>query len=122
MYLWFSWACLIIRWSGAPTGGDRECRSTDGALHALIGPGANRACVNMFVHDVCPRDNQEKGGQMKKILSVLVAALFAAVSVNALAAKHMAAEKGAKAEKKEMKKDEGKKAMKKGDGKKAEKK
>ena len=37
---------------------------------------------------------------MKKFLSVLVAALFAAVSVNALAAKHMAAEKGAKDEKK----------------------
>ncbi len=33
---------------------------------------------------------------MNKFLSVLVAALFAVVSVNALAAKHMAAEKGAK--------------------------
>ena len=50
---------------------------------------------------------------MKKILSVLVAALFAAVSVNALAAKHMAAEKGATAEKKEMKKEEAKKSSKK---------
>ena len=33
---------------------------------------------------------------MKKLLSVLVAALFAVGSVNAFAAKHMAAEKGAK--------------------------
>ena len=46
---------------------------------------------------------------MKKFVSVLVAALFAAVSVNALAAKHMAAEKGAKDEKKEMKKEAAKK-------------
>ena len=37
---------------------------------------------------------------MNKFLSVLVAALFAVVSVNALAAKHMAAEKGAKGDKK----------------------
>jgi hypothetical protein len=37
---------------------------------------------------------------MNKFLSLLVAALFAAVSVNALAAKHMAAEKGAKGDKK----------------------
>ncbi|TAK46560.1 MAG: hypothetical protein EPO27_07645 [Betaproteobacteria bacterium] len=40
---------------------------------------------------------------MSKLLSIVVAAMFAAVSVNALAAKHMAAEKGAAAEKKEMK-------------------
>lgn len=40
---------------------------------------------------------------MNKLLSILVAALFAAVSVNAIAAKHMAAEKGAKEEKKDMK-------------------
>lgn len=54
---------------------------------------------------------------MSKMLSIVVAAMFAAVSVNALAAKHMAAEKGAAAEKKEMKaeakKAEGK-AVKKG--------
>ncbi|MNC91591.1 hypothetical protein D3C83_78830 [compost metagenome] len=37
---------------------------------------------------------------MNKFLSLLVAALFAVASVNALAAKHMAAEKGAKADKK----------------------
>ncbi len=43
---------------------------------------------------------------MSKVLSILVAAMFAAVSVNAIAAKHMAAEKGAAAEKKEMKKEE----------------
>ena len=43
---------------------------------------------------------------MSKFLSLLVAAMFAAVSVNAIAAKHMAAEKGAAAEKKEMKKEE----------------
>lgn len=49
---------------------------------------------------------------MSKFLSVLVAAMFAAVSVNAIAAKHMAAEKGAVAEKKEVKKEE-KKEMKK---------
>jgi len=39
---------------------------------------------------------------MSKFLSMLVAAMFAVVSVNAFAAKHMAAEKGASAEKKEM--------------------
>ncbi len=53
---------------------------------------------------------------MSKLLSIVVAAMFAAVSVNALAAKHMAAEKGAAAEKKEMKaeakKTEGKAAKK----------
>ncbi len=49
---------------------------------------------------------------MNKFLSMLVAAMFAVVSVNAFAAKHMAAEKGAKAEKKEVKKD-AKKAAKK---------
>ena len=42
---------------------------------------------------------------MSKFLSMLVAAMFAVVSVNAFAAKHMAAEKGASAEKKDMKKD-----------------
>jgi len=42
---------------------------------------------------------------MNKLLSMLVAAMFAVVSVNAFAAKHMAAEKGAKDEKAEMKKD-----------------
>lgn len=57
---------------------------------------------------------------MKKILSLLVAALFAAVSVNALAAKHMAAEKDAKAEKKADKME--KSADKKGAPKKDEKK
>ena len=60
---------------------------------------------------------------MNKYLSVLVAALFAVVSVNAFAAKHMAAEKGAKEEKME-KKEEHKKAdkmEKKADKKKADK-
>ncbi|MEW6688906.1 MAG: hypothetical protein AB1452_07405 [Pseudomonadota bacterium] len=58
---------------------------------------------------------------MKKLLSVLVAALFAAVSVNAIAAKHVAAEKGAKAEKMDKKMDKKpapKKTMKKGEDKK----
>ena len=49
---------------------------------------------------------------MKKILSMLIAALFAVVSVNALAAKHMAAEKGAKDEKKMEKKADKKPAKK----------
>lgn len=56
---------------------------------------------------------------MNKLLSVLVAAMFAAVSVNALAAKHLAAEKGAKMEKTD-KKTAGKKTMTKGEGKKTE--
>lgn len=60
---------------------------------------------------------------MKKILSMLIAGLFAVVSVNALAAKHMAAEKGAKDEKKEeMKKADAKKEAKKAAPKKEEKK
>ena len=52
---------------------------------------------------------------MSKFLSMLVAAMFAVVSVNAFAAKHMAAEKGASAEKKEMaaEKKDAKKAPKK---------
>jgi Ni/Co efflux regulator RcnB len=49
---------------------------------------------------------------MKKILSMLIAALFAMVSVNALAAKHMAAEKDAKDEKKMEKKSDKKPAKK----------
>jgi len=48
--------------------------------------------------------------EMTKVLSMLVAAMFAVVSVNAFAAKHMAAEKGAKAEKK-MEKKAAKKKM-----------
>src|SRR3970282_217251 len=43
--------------------------------------------------------------EMGKLLTYVVAALFAVASVNAMAAKHMAAEKGASAEKKEMKAD-----------------
>lgn len=57
---------------------------------------------------------------MNKFLSVLVAGLFAVMSVNAFAAKHMAAEKDAKAEKKADKAE--KKAEAKKDEKKAEKK
>jgi hypothetical protein len=50
---------------------------------------------------------------MTKLMSILIAAMFATVSVNAIAAKHMAAEKGAKDEKKmEMKADKGEKKMK----------
>lgn len=55
---------------------------------------------------------------MKKLLSVLIAALFAAVSVNAIAAKHMAAEKGAKDDAKKTKGADAKKAPKKGEDKK----
>jgi hypothetical protein len=59
---------------------------------------------------------------MSKFLSLLVAALFAVVSVNATAAKHMAAEKGASAEKKDEKKAAPKKDEKKAAPKKDEKK
>jgi mannitol-specific phosphotransferase system IIBC component len=66
----------------------------------------------------------ERRSPMSKFLSLLVAALFAAVSVNALAAKHMAAEKDAKTEKKadKMEKSADKKADKKAEPKKEEKK
>ena len=40
---------------------------------------------------------------MSKLFTYVFAALFAVASVNAMAAKHMAAEKGASAEKKEQK-------------------
>ena len=71
---------------------------------------------------------------MTKLLSMIVAALFAAVSVSAIAASHAGAgdkkmdkmeKKGDKMDKKGDKmdkKDEGKKEMKKGDDKKADKK
>jgi hypothetical protein len=47
---------------------------------------------------------QVKEIEMKKLLSYAIAAMFVAMSVNAMAAKHMAAEKGASAEKKTEKK------------------
>ena len=60
---------------------------------------------------------------MTKLLSMIVAAMFAAVSVSAIAASHAGAQDKKDGAKKEMKKGEdtkkdGKKEMKKGDGKK----
>lgn len=56
--------------------------------------------------------NRVKEMEMGKLLTYVFAALFAVASVNAMAAKHMAAEKGASAEKKDGQKAE-KKAKKK---------
>jgi mannitol-specific phosphotransferase system IIBC component len=73
---------------------------------ALLAPGAG-GCVA----SPCSNTNQEK--RMSKLISMLVAATFAAVSVNAIAQDKKADKKDAK--KTEMKKDEKKKADKKSD-------
>ena len=78
---------------------------------------------------VYPRSNTKGEGKMNKLLSVIVAAMFAVVSASAFAASHAGAqmkdekktEKKAKSEKKAAPKGE-KKAAPKGDTKKAEKK
>jgi hypothetical protein len=87
-----------------PQGGKRikGIGSTDHVAGALIAAARSLRLPQYL--------SNQRRSQMSKFLSVLVAALFAVVSVNALAAKHMAAEKGAKDDaKKEMKKGEAKK-------------